>query len=210
MTSFFKIYTFFWMAACLISVFLYIRQRRQYALSLNSYQTFLLKPWKVATFILSAAFLIIIAPYTGDATWDYYDTALMSILTFLTAPWAVGVVYRFRVGKANIKQLFVAACAWMFSASWSYDIYMYLREGYYPATWWPNIILSSILYLCAGLLWSLDWKKESGIFMSFKEDAWPAVSKGKVFSKIFIAALPFASIVLLLCGFVIYGFHSRK
>lgn len=207
MSFFFKIYIFGWIVICFSAICLCTRHRSHYAFLHRNYWVFLLKPWKVITFTIAAAFLTLVAPYTRDHTWDYYDTSLMSILTFLTAPWAVGIFYRFREGKAQFKQLFVAFCVWMFSASWSYDSYMYFREGRYPPTWLPNIVLSSILYACAGLLWSLDWTKEKGVFMSFKEGNWPTKSIGLVFHKIFVATIPYALVVVLLCALVIYKLH---
>ena len=198
MNLFFRIYTFSWIVACFFAIYLYIRDKSLFEISHREYWVFLFKPWKVITFIIAAALLTLVAPYTGDYTWDYYDTSLMSILTFITAPWAVGIFYRLRKGKALLKQVFVAFCVWMLSASWSYDIYMYSREGQYPPTWLPNIVLSSILYACAGLLWSLDWKQEKGIFMAFEEDSWPTASRGLVFHKIFVAMIPYTLIVIIL------------
>ena len=99
-----------------------------------------------------------IAPYTGDPTWDYFDALMMSVLTFTTAPWAVGTLYRALRRKADVAQAYVALCALLFSASWCYDIYLVFRDGIYPATWRANFAASSILYLLAGMLWSLEWR----------------------------------------------------
>ena len=205
MSVYFKAYIFSWIIACLYSVFLCIKYKSNYAFLYKGYWVFLFKPWKSTTFVIAALGLTVIAPYTGDYTWDYYDTSLMSILTFLTAPWAVGIFYKFREKKASLKQIFVAFCVWMLSASWSYDIYMYFRTGEYPPTWWSNIVLSSFLYISAGLMWNLDWEKEKRVFMSFKEDNWPKVSRGRVFPKIIVATLPFVLIVIILSGLVIYN-----
>jgi len=210
MNLFFKTYTFCWLTSCFFALYLCTRNRDLFAFSHKNYWLFLLKPWKIVTFLIATASLTLIAPYTGDYTWDYYDALLMSTLTFSTAPWAVGIFYKLREGKILFKQIFVAFCVWMFSASWSYDLYMYIREGQYPPTWLPNIFLSSILYACAGLLWSLDWKKERGVFMSFKEHNWPAPSQGLVFPEIFLAMIPYALIAFLLCGLTIYGFHYAR
>jgi hypothetical protein len=67
-----------------------------------------------------------------------------------------------------------------------------------------------MLYLCAGLFWSLDWKEGKDVFFSFTEDEWPAISKGRVFPRIFIASLPFALVVIVLCALVIYGMHTQR
>jgi hypothetical protein len=56
----------------------------------------------------------------------------------------------------------VALCLWLFSASWSYDLYLLLRDGSYPVTWLANLFASSLLYLSAGLFWNLHWTARTG------------------------------------------------
>jgi len=70
-------------------------------------------------------------------------------------------------------ELFVAICLWLFSVSWSYDLYLVLRDGSYPTTWLANLLLSASLYLPAGLLWNLDWRPQRGVTFSFLESDWP-------------------------------------
>lgn len=205
MNIYFRIYTTGWIALCVSALTIYILNRKVFVFSCKKYWAFLTKPWKIITFIIAATLMTVVAPYSGDFTWDYYDAFFMSVLTFISAPWAVGIFYKFSKRKCSWKQPFVAFCVWMFSVSWSYDIYIYLRDGNYPPTWWPNIILSSILYASAGLLWNIDWKQGKGIYLSFKEKSWPERTQGLVFPKIFIATLPFMLVAAILCGLVIYG-----
>jgi hypothetical protein len=89
------------------------------------------------------------------------------------------------------EDLYVAICIWMFSASWSYDLYLILRDGAYPDTWFPNIFASSVLYVSAGLLWNLEWKEGRGVIFGFMEPSWPEVTDNRVFRKIVWFALPF-------------------
>lgn len=209
MNIFFKIYTLLWILMCLGALLICIRNRESFVFFHKKYWLFLFKPWKLITITIACLFMTLIAPYSGDYTWDYIDGSVMSLLTCFTAPWSVGILYRFwKKRKISFKQVFVTLCFWMFSISWFYDIYMYLRDNVYPPTWYSNIPLSSICYICAGLLWSLDWKKEKGVFMSFDEDDWPNISKGRVFPKVFVAMLPYVLPVLLLVIAVIYGFHN--
>jgi hypothetical protein len=158
-------------------------------------------PWKTVTFTVATISLTVIAPYTGDPTWDYFDALFMSVLTFFTAPWVTGVLYK--VGKRELppKQAFVAVCLWMFSASWSYDLYLLIRDGYYPVTWLPNIFASSSLYISGGLLWNLDWRKKRGVIFSFMEADWPVPSSHPVFWKIIGFALPF---MILVASLILY------
>ena len=65
---------------------------------------------------------------------------------FLGAPWSSGTLYLAFRGRSGFRQAYVAFCLWMFSASWSYDLYILLRDGEYPNTWLPNIAAASILY----------------------------------------------------------------
>lgn len=191
MSLFFYIYIACWAAACFIAVVLFLRDKGSYAIFHSSYRQFLFIRWKLITFVVAALGLTVIAPYTGDPTWDYVDALFMSLLTFLTAPWAVGVLYKTFKKNLPVKQAYVAFCVWMFSASWSYDLYILIRDGVYPITWFSNIFASSALYISAGLLWSLDWKEGRGVFFAFMEENWPAASNQSFFMKILWVALPF-------------------
>lgn len=135
------------------------------------------------------------APYTGDPTWDYVDAAFMSILTFLTAPWAVGTLYLALRRQAKPVHVYIAVCVWMFSASWAYDVYILLKHGYYPPTWVPNIVLSSILYFVAGLMWNLQKKEGRGVVFGFMEPGWPNPEYDLGFRQIFWFALPIMILV---------------
>lgn len=67
---------------------------------------------------------------TSDPTWDYVDAAFMSVLAFATAPWALGTLYGAVRGRATPEQIYVAVCVWLFSVSWSYDLYLLCRDGF--------------------------------------------------------------------------------
>lgn len=135
--------------------------------------------------------MVVVAPYTGDPTWDYFDAAFMAVFTFLSAPWAVGAIYRVARRWLPLKHGYVAVCVWMFSASWSYDLYILLRDGAYPITWYPNIFASSILCLSAGLLWNLDWRPGVGVTFAFMEQEWLRTPERRVFQRVLGYALPF-------------------
>jgi hypothetical protein len=118
----------------------------------------------------------------------------MSVLTFVTAPWSVGVLYLAARGRTSSWKAFVAACLWLFSASWSYDLYLVLRDGFYPLTWWPNLVLSSCLYVSAGLLWSLEWRAGRGVVFGFMETGWPDIVPSNAFAKVFWVAILFMAL----------------
>jgi hypothetical protein len=94
----------------------------------------------------------------------------------------------------------------MFSASWSYDLYLVLRDGNYPVTWFSNIFESSVLYISAGLFWNLDWEHGSGVIFAFMKTNWPYNTSESVFSRIFWYALPF----MMLVSFIILYFFLFK
>lgn len=201
MNTFLTIYIIVWGVACILALILFLKEKNYYTILCKNYRRFLFVPWKVYTFLIAGAGMVVIAPFTGDPTWDYVDAGFMSLFTFFSAPWAVGTLYKVFTGKLPMRHGFIAFCAWMFSASWSYDFYLLIRDGHYPITWMPNIFASSMLYISAGLLWSLDWQKDKGIILSFRDENWPAPSTGKVFAKIFWIALPF---IVIASGAVLY------
>jgi hypothetical protein len=83
----------------------------------------------------------------------------------------------------------------MFSASWSYDLYLLLRDGDYPATWDVNIAASSVLYCAAGLLWNLEYRQGVGVTFAFMDEDWFASSQHTTFRRVALYALPFMLIV---------------
>jgi hypothetical protein len=170
-------------------------RRRDIELFNRTYWLMLFQRWKVATFIMSSVTFTVMAPYTGDPTWDYIDASFMSILAYTTAPWVVAIVYRTFRERRSWGILYAAICVWMFSASWSYDGYLVLRDGEYPFTWLPNIFASSVLYLSAGLFWSLEWRDGRGVHFGFTESGWPQLPNAATFNKVLWYALPFMLLV---------------
>jgi hypothetical protein len=206
MDAFFTVYIFCWTVTCLIAAFLYFRDRSAYAISHVGYWRFLFMRWKVMTFLTAAAGMTIIAPYSGDPTWDYFDAIFMSVLAFATAPWAMGAVYKVVRKELPLRQGFVAVCVLMFSASWSYDLYILIRDGEYPITWFANIFASSVLYILAGLLWNLEYRKGRGMVFSFMERDWPDGAADADFPKILALALP---IMILVAVLILYFFWFK-
>jgi len=193
-----KIYVAAYTLACLIAVVLMVREHASLLLFQREYRRFLMAPWKVLTFAIAAVSMTVMAPYTGDPTWDYVDATFMSILTFLTAPWAVGMLYRAMFRSERLVHVYIAACVWMFTVSWAYDVYILLRHGYYPPTWIPNIVLSSILYFAAGLMWNLQCRQDHGVVFGFMDPAWPNLHNELGFRQVAWFALPIMLLVTLM------------
>lgn len=192
MALFFKIYIACWALACVFALTLYLRRPASFIISRRKYWQFLAEPWKLAAFAVGASLITLVAPYTGDPTWDYADGAFMSILCFATAPWAVGVLFLLARGRIGRVEAYVAVCAWLFSASWSYDIYLVWRDGHYPATWFPNLFASSLIYLCAGLFWNLEWAPGRGVIFSFMKEDWPVRPEASSPLRLILYAVIFA------------------
>ena len=133
--------------------------------------------------------MTLIAPYTGDHTWDYIDAAGMAVLTFLTAPWAVGVFYRVFRRQASLADVYIALCLMLFGSSWFYDAYILWRDSVYPATWLQNLIISPTLYIAGGLFWNLDYEEGIGIRFAFQRSDWFRVVPESGFRRIFWLAL---------------------
>jgi len=112
-----QLYIAAWLTALAVAVALAIRHRRRLSLFGGGYRRFLLVRWRLVTFAIAAVALVVVAPYTGDPTWDYYDASFMALLTYLTGPWVVGRLYRGLRGDRDPVELYLAACAWLFSTS---------------------------------------------------------------------------------------------
>lgn|GEM_PF-294806 len=201
MSKFHLIYLVIWGLNVVITLILSGVKRNSIVLFSREYQKFLFIPWKIFTFLVAFVGLNAVGPFTGDPTWDFATASFMSVLTYLTAPWVVGILYRVIFKQEYLWQAYIAVCLWMFSASWSYDLYLLIRDGYYPVTWSANLFASSILYLCAGLFWNLSFKSGRGVHFAFTEVEWPEGEKLQSFKIIFLYALPF---MLLVSAMILY------
>lgn len=189
------IYVAGYLTACLAAALVAWRDRATLALLGPAYRAFLLRPWKVATFAVAALGLVLVAPYTGDFTWDYVDAGFMAALTFATAPWAVGVYYLAWKRRAPATHVFVALCAHLFSASWSYDLWLLHKFGTYPETWLVNLIASTTLYVAGGLFWNLDWDAARGQVFAFWDPGWPAANPDATFGRVALPACAFMGVI---------------
>ena len=189
-----------WLVACIVAVGLMVANRHALTLFGVGYRAYLLQPWKVITFAIAATGMVVIAPYTGDPTWDYLDAGLMALLTYLTAPWSVGTLYLGLRRRAGPLAIYLAATLWLFSASWFYDGYILLRDGYYPQTWLPNLFASSVLYCAAGLLWNLEWHPGRGVVFGFMRPGWPTPAGEGGFARVLLYALPLMAIAGAMIG----------
>lgn len=183
-------YAVAWALAVLLAMAHLWLKRHDYAAAYRGYASFLFVPWKLGFFVLATLVITLMAPYTIDPTWDRIDAPMMAALSFLSAPWALGVLYRWRATPGS--HLALAACLWMLSASWCYDGYLLFRDGMYPLTWWTNIIASSVLYIIVGMVWNLDIRPGRGATFAFMEPEWLLPPSPGSNGRILLWMLPFA------------------
>lgn len=171
-----NLYFKFYISLCLlflfIGIYFSIKKIHDLEIFTKKYYIFLFKPWKFITFLIAFISFNIIAPFSGDLTWDFYTSSMMSIFTYLSAPWSVGIFYKFIKNKTSIKIFFIAIVMLFFSASWCYDWYLVIKYGTYPDTWFSNIYLSSIVYIAAGIYWNIEYREKKLITIAFLYDDW--------------------------------------
>ncbi len=199
-----------WALATALALVMVGRAPREYELFSRAYVRCLLVPWKLISFALAAGFFVFAAPYTGDPTWDRTDGAMMSVLTYLTAPWSLGTLVRAVRRRVPRRRIYVAVVAWLFSASWSYDGYLFLRDGLYPATWWSNLLASSTLYLSAGMMWSLTHVPGRGMVFDFMTDEWLGAPRAR-FGRVGLAVVfVMLAVAVPLWPFVVEIWHRSR
>jgi len=165
-----------WVSALLISLLFLFKNRNTWLLTSRTYWQFLFEPWKLVTFLCALLMITIAAPYSGDHTWDVTDSIFISILTYTLAPWSVAVLFKNLKEKLFGQEVFVALC-FFWVPCWAYDLYILLRDGFYPPTWSSNLVLSGGITFCAGLFWNLYWSEKTGLTFAFMLKKWPPGEK---------------------------------
>ena len=173
--------------ACVVA----FRQRASLSLFSSGYRAQLLARTRLSAFAVALAVFVFVAPLTGDPTWDAVDAIFMSVGCYVFAPWTCAVIYRAK--QTSKLELALALLFSLAVVSFSYDLYIALRDGVFPPTSRENLLASSILYILGGLFFSLGHHRERGLLFVFMDARWPTWS-GDVWS------LRGASKALLLAG----------
>lgn len=190
-------------AACVVAIAVGLRQRHSVGLFRRNYWGWMLVPWKLVTFTAALLVFVVAGPYTGDCDWDCAVSVIMGSLTFTTAPWATGVLWR----RGRPVEWYLAACCWLLSASWSFDFYWFARRGFYPDSWLSNLLESSTLYLIAGAFWNLDWTSAGGWDLAFRGLEWPPRRPPPPFRRL---ALPVIAIMVITGVAVLLPFFAAR
>jgi hypothetical protein len=209
LSSFFVNYLTCWISFCIIALYIFYIERKRLVLELPIYLKFLCLPWKLSIFAPALLFVSFAGPYTNDETWDFVTGFGMSILTFITAPWSVGLIYQVAIGKRPRRYLAVAVALLLFSSSWFYDAYLLWRDNAYTNRWAGNLALSPIIYVAAGLLWNLEAKPQTSFHdrfdwrFSFVRSDWPFRPVNTQFTPLIKAMIPLIFIaIFVLVAFV--------
>jgi len=195
-----------WASFCLIAVFILVWDRKRLLPEWREYWRFLCVPWKLCLFAPEFLFVTVAGRYTNDETWDWVTGSGMAILTFLTAPWSIGLIYQVLTGRRPVRYLVVALALLLFSSSWVYDVYLLWRDGGYTPRWAGNLTLSPFIYVAAGMLWNLEAKdgdfRDGSVRLSFTRADWPRRPADTRFAPLIFASLPF----ILIAAFVLVAF----
>jgi hypothetical protein len=202
MSPFYVKYIAFWAAFCLMALAIVVRDRKPLCAEWRDYFRFVSVPWKLTIFVPAFVFVTFAGHFTDDETWDVVTGSGMSILTFLTAPWAVGLFYQVLVRRRSLRYLIVSAALCLFSSSWFYDGYLLWRDGSYTQRWLGNLLLSPIIYLAAGLLWNLEAKARGGFTLSLLRSDWPNPPVDRSFRPLLLISIP----LILIAAFVLVAF----
>jgi hypothetical protein len=201
-------YIVLWASFCLLAGYVVFLDREQLWPEWRAYFAFLFVPWKLGLFVPAFLFVTFAGRYTDDETWDVVTGSGMSVLTFLTAPWSIGSIYRVLVGRRSVRYLIVAIALLLFSSSWFYDAYLLWRDGLYTRRWLGNLMLSPIIYSAAGLLWNLEANDRMhlldgrGFRFAFSRADWPSRPDDTSVLPVVAASVP----LILIAAFVLVAF----
>jgi hypothetical protein len=159
-------------SALLLALVVLVRWHQE--LRVVPYLRSMLAPWRCLTLGFALGVVAGAAPYSGDPTWDTADSLLVGVLVYLTAPWSVAQLVRVR-RASRLLLVWATAPAMFLVPCWAYDAYILARDGYYPPGWAPNLVLSGLICLCAGLFWSLGVSPSERSRLTFLWASWPAL-----------------------------------
>ncbi len=152
-----KIYLVCYSLLSLICGILIIRNRQRYNFLTRDYMQFIFTKPRIIIYIFGSLALILPVPQLNYHSWDYPIAVFQPILAYLTAPWAVTVFYKMIKGTARFSEAYVALCMMLFTGSWSVEIYLLFRDGYYMPDWLPNIPVGIFCYVIMGIIWNIPF-----------------------------------------------------
>jgi hypothetical protein len=195
-------YIYGWVSFCVIALAILVYDRKVLVSRWRDYLRLLCVPWKLVLFVPALLFVTFAGRLTDDETWDVVTGGGMSILTYSTAPWSVGLFYRVGKQQLPLRDLVVATAFCLFSSSWFYDAYLLWRDGEYTTRWLGNLMLSPIIYVCAGLLWNLEARPGGGYALSFVRPDWPEPPTDRRWRPLMLICLP----LIVIAAFILVAY----
>jgi len=111
-------------------------------------------------YIIGTLVLVLPVEQLNYHSWDYPIAVFQPIICYLTAPWAVTVFVKIEKGKATLSEAYVSLCMMMFAGSWSVEVYLLFRDGYYMPDWLINIPIGIFCFSVIGLIWNIPWDND--------------------------------------------------
>jgi len=109
----------------------------------------LFRPWKLTTFTIGLALLIVGSVYNQAPDWDIPISIIMASLSYLTAPWSIRVIIerKWKLMPAMLLATWftVDGCYWIYWHFKNPAVLGLMREANFPAS-------LSLYWLC-GLVW---------------------------------------------------------
>jgi hypothetical protein len=120
----------------------------------QSYCHELLRAWKIFSFIIGLSFLLYGAWAWDFSDWNWLNSLVMALLTYLLAPWTAMQLRSVWVRKNRFWQrnTFLALFFWILTVDTSYTISNHLMH--YPVFHLANFPASSVLFFTCGFFWS--------------------------------------------------------
>lgn len=111
------LYLSVWITFFALSLVIVVKKLNSFKIEALKYWHYLTTLWKIITFTFAGTFISFAGPFTNDPTWDFVSGFGMSLLTYLTAPWAVGVIFQFIKKRHPLNEVIVAVTFWLVSSS---------------------------------------------------------------------------------------------
>jgi len=119
----------------------------------RGYARELLRPWKLFTLAVGLSWLLYGALNYGISDWDVGDSLIMAGLTYLTAPWSLGVILACLHRRLRYWPLWILLALFTAWAAVDGSYVAYNSVVHHPRYRWANLYASSILYFLAGAIW---------------------------------------------------------
>ncbi|MCM8532548.1 MAG: hypothetical protein NE330_15390, partial [Lentisphaeraceae bacterium] len=142
-----NIYVCCYLALLFSVIVIILLKKRELNFLTKDYFKFLFTKERFCIYCLGTIALLLPAHFLEIHSWDYTIAIFQPILAYITAPWSVEVLCKLEKSKAKLSETFVALNMMMFTGSWSVELYLLYRDGYYMPDWLVNIPIGIVCFL---------------------------------------------------------------